>query len=469
MERSLSSSARRRFQMPHTFVMLVGFMIIMAVLTYILPAGQFERVEMGGRVMVVPGSYEVIASNPQSLFDVLLAIPAGFGEAAHISFFLFITGGAFAIINETGAIAAGIGKLVQVLGNKEAVVIPLIMLFMGIAGATIGLAEETIVLIAIGITLSRALGFDSLVGVAMINLGAAIGFYSGFMNPFSVGVAQGIAELPTFSGIGLRLILFVVLWIVTSTYVVRYAKKVKENPKNSLVYDIEQEHRRTNIKTELEEFDLKHGLILTVFAAGFGLIAFGVFEYGWFINEIGAVFLGMGILSGLIGRMHANDLANTFVEGAKDMVFAALVVGLARGVLAVMENGLILDTIINFFSNLINQMPSALSVTGMYVTQILINFVIPSGSGQAAATMPIMVPLADTLGITRQTSVLAFQLGDGFLDSIMPTSGVLMAQLAIARISYTRWAKFLMPLVVIWLLLGLVFLLYAHATNYGPF
>lgn len=467
MERVIVES-RKKFALPHTYVMLFGFMLVMAALTYVLPAGQFVREEIAGRTAVVPGSYEVIASNRQSLFDLLKAIPAGFAQASDISFFLFITGGSFAIINETGTIGAAIGRLVTLLKNKEAVVIPLMMLVMGLAGATIGLAEETIVLIAIGITLSRALGFDSLVGVAMINLGAAIGFYSGFMNPFSVGVAQGIAELPTFSGIGLRLALFFVLWVVTSLYVVRYAKKVKADPATSLVYETDKQYFETKADS-LPTFDLRHALVLLVFVGGFSIIGYGVFTYGWFIPEIAAVFLGMGLLSGLIGGMRPNEIADTFVIGAKDMVFAAIVVGLARGILVVMENGLILDTIIHFFSSQISKLPSMLSVTGMYITQILINFVIPSGSGQAAATMPLMVPLADTLKITRQTSVLAFQLGDGFLDSIMPTSGILIAQLAIARISYGKWAKFLMPLMITWLLIGLIFLLFAHATAYGPF
>lgn len=467
MERVIVES-RKKFALPHTYVMLFGFMLVMAALTYVLPAGQFVREEIAGRTAVIPGSYEVIASNRQSLFDLLKAIPAGFAQASDISFFLFITGGSFAIINETGTIGAAIGRLVTLLKNKEAVVIPVMMLVMGLAGATIGLAEETIVLIAIGITLSRALGFDSLVGVAMINLGAAIGFYSGFMNPFSVGVAQGIAELPTFSGIGLRLALFFVLWVVTSLYVVRYAKKVKADPATSLVYETDKQYFETKADS-LPTFDLRHALVLLVFVGGFGIIGYGVFTYGWFIPEIAAVFLGMGLLSGLIGGMRPNEIADTFVIGAKDMVFAAIVVGLARGILVVMENGLILDTIIHFFSSQISKLPSMLSVTGMYITQILINFVIPSGSGQAAATMPLMVPLADTLKITRQTSVLAFQLGDGFLDSIMPTSGILIAQLAIARISYGKWAKFLMPLMITWLLIGLIFLLFAHATAYGPF
>lgn len=460
--------------MPHTYVLLFGIMIIMAVLTWVVPAGEFERIVADGRTVLVPDSYQQVASNPQGLFDLLKAIPQGFAEVQNIAFFLFITGGAFTLINETGMIEAGIGKIVRLLEGKEALVIPIVTLVLALGGATIGLSEETIVFIALGIAMARALGYDAMVGMAMVSLGTAIGFYAGFMNPFSVGVAQEIAELPLFSGVGLRLIIFVTLWAVTSWYIIRYAKKVKKNPETSIVHDVEQEAKEKGINQSVDDeqtmpFTKRHALITAVFVGGFILIAFGVFRYGWFITEIGAVFLGMGLLSAFIGGMNANQVATTFIKGAQEMVFAALVVGLARGILVVMENGLILDTLVYSLTNVIGVLPSALSVAGMYFIQIFINFFIPSGSGQAAATMPIMIPLADTLGITRQTAVLAYQMGDGFLDSIIPTSGVLMAQLSLAKISYGRWAKFVMPLIIIWLVLGLAFLLIAHWTSYGPF
>lgn len=472
MENVLSKFPRK-FSMPHTYVLLFGIMALMALLTWIVPAGEFERVVIDGRTIVVPGSYQVIESNPQGLFDLLKALPNGFAEVQNIAFFLFLTGGSFTLINETGMIEGVIGKIVRLLQGKEAIVIPVVMLMLAIGGATIGLAEETIVFVALGVALARALGYDAMVGTAMIALGAAIGFYAGFMNPFSVGVAQEIAELPLFSGVGLRLVLFFALWIVTSWYIIRYAKKVKQNPENSLVYELEKEERANGTQEDITEktadFTKRHALISAIFVGGFILIAFGVFQYGWFITEIGAVFFAMGLLSALISGMNPNQIAESFVKGAQEMVFAALIVGLARGILVVMENGLILDTLVYALTNVIGQLPDSLAVIGMYLTQIVINFFIPSGSGQAAATMPVMIPLADSLGITRQTAVLAFQMGDGFLDSIIPTSGVLMAQLSLAKISYGKWAKFLMPLMIIWLLMGMAFLLVANWMNYGPF
>ncbi|MBM6613787.1 YfcC family protein [Desemzia sp. RIT804] len=463
---------QRRSRIPHTFVTLIAFTIVMAILTYILPAGQFERTEVGGRTVVIPNSYTIVESNPQGLFDVLKSIPIGMAETADIIFFLFIVGGAFQLITDSGMISSGISLLVQKLKGKEKWVIPILILVFGILGSTMGLSEETIVFIPIGVALALALGYDALVGLGMISLGAAIGFFAGFMNPFSVGVAQEIAELPLFSGVGFRVIILAVLWIVTSVYVMRYAEKVKKNPENSLLYN----HKKGTHVTEgaidfddLPPFTKRHLATLVVFIGGFAVIAYGVFQYGWFIVEIGSVFLGMGILTGFISRMRPSEIAESFVIGAKEMVFAGLVVGVARSILVVMENGLIIDTLINNLSSLISSLPDSLAVVGMYVTQIVVNFFIPSGSGQAAATMPVMIPLADTLGITRQTAVLAFQFGDGFMDSIIPTSGVLMAQLSIAKVSYDTWLKFLGKLMLIWLVIGLVFLLIANAIQYGPF
>lgn len=463
---------QRKSRIPHTFVTLLAITIVMAILTWILPAGQFERAEVGGRTVVIPNSYEVVESNPQGFFDVLQSVPTGMAATADIIFFLFIVGGAFQLITDSGMISSGISLLVQKLKGKEIWVIPILLLVFSILGATMGLSEETIVFIPIGIALALALGYDALVGLSIISLGAAVGFFSGFMNPFSVGVAQEIAELPLFSGIGFRVIILIVMWLVTSLYLMRYAQKVKKDPAASLLYNPK---KGTHIKGETIDFDnlppfTKHHLLsLIVFIGGFAIIGYGVFQLGWFIVEIGSVFLGMGILTGFISRMTPSEIAESFVVGAKDMVFAGLVVGVARSILVVMENGLIIDTLINGLSDLISSLPDALTVVGMYATQIIVNLFIPSGSGQAAATMPVMIPLADSLGITRQTAVLAFQFGDGFMDSFIPTSGVLMAQLSIAKVKYDTWIKFLGKLMLIWLGLGLVFLLIANWIQFGPF
>ena len=460
--------------MPHTYVLLFSFIIIAAILSWIVPAGEFERVMVGEREIINPDSFAYVTSNPQGIFEVLKSIPRGFARTQDISYFLFVTGGSFLIINKTGMIESALSRIVSSLKGKEALVIPVVVLIMGLAGSTIGLSEETIVFIALGVSLARAIGYDSLIGVGMIGLGAGVGFTSGFMNPFSVGVAQSIAELPLFSGIELRLVLFVVLWIVTSLYLILYGKRVKADLSNSIVYDEEMAARSHSDYQDLNsadniEFTTKQKIIAAVFVGGFVIIAYGVMSLGWFITEIGAVFLGMGLISGLIYGMRPGDLADNFIEGAKDMMYAALIVGLAQSLVIIMEDAMILDTLINGLTGAISNLPSVLSAAGMYVVQIIINFFISSGSGQAAVTMPIMVPLADALDVTRQTAVLSYQLGNGFLDSIMPMSGILMAQLAIADIPYKKWVKFAMPLMGIWLAIGLVFIIFAQLVGYGPF
>lgn len=458
------------FRIPHTYVLLIGVMLVMALLTWIVPAGQFEMVQQGDRTVAVPGSWHPVDQNSQGFFAIINSIPRGLVESAAISFFIFLIGGAFTVVNETGTVEALIYKVSNKLSGRENLVIPAFLLVFGIAGATLGFSEETIVFIPVGISLALALGFDAVVGMSMVAIGAAIGFSAGFLNPFSVGIAQGIAELPTFSGMRLRIIMFFVLWVITSLFIMRYANKVKNDPTKSLVYN-EYRHERQSADTEVDlpEMTRRHVLVALIFLVGMIVMAYGVIEYGWYVQEIGAVFMTIGIVAGFAYGYGPSKIADLFVAGAKDMVFAALIVGVARSIVIVMEDGLIIDTIVNALANTVDGLPGSMAAIAMYIIQIIINFIIPSGSGQAAATMPIMVPLADAVGITRQTAVMAYQLGGGFMDSIMITSGVLMAQLSIARIPYNKWVRFLGPLMGIWLVVGGIFLVIAYYTNYGPF
>lgn len=449
-------------------------MIFMMALTWVVPAGQFERAEVEGVLQVVPDSYHHVANNPQGLFDVLTSIPVGFANASDIIVFLFIAGGAFKLISDTGFIAAGLNRLVLKLENREEIVIPILIFVFGLAGSTIGLAEEIILLIPIGVALMRALGYDAMVGTATLILGAAVGFNAGLLNPFNVGIAQGIAGLPIFSGIWLRIIVFIVYWAMTTWYILRYARKVKADPSASVVADIEASNQENDEDpeakmAEIPEFSTRHKWILLTVIAGFAVIVAGVVIEGWFLAEIGGAFFAMGIISAFIGGMRLNEVAETFIDGAGQMMFPALCITFANTILVIMENGVILDTIINFLSSLVSFLPSVFAAVGMYVVQLVINFLIPSGSGQAATTMPIMVPLADTLDITRQTAVLAYLFGSGFMDTIIPTSGTLMAELSIAKIPYQRWLKWLAPLMIAYLLVNTGFLVIAHLIGYGPF
>lgn len=463
---------RTKMKVPHTYVILFAVIIIMALLTYLIPAGEFGRVEdpNTGRMVVDAASFHAVEQNPISFFGLFQSIPKGMSAASSIIFFIFIVGGSFQIITGTGAIEAGISRIAVKLEGKDKLMIPIFLVIFSFFGATIGMAEEAIVFVPIGIALARALGYDAIVGTAMITLGAACGFTSGFMNPFTVGVAQGIAELPLFSGIAFRLVILVVMLIVTTVYLLRYGNKVKSDPSYSIVHELEKEEKHKVIDlSQIPAFEKQHYLVLLTLIVGFGFIIYGVFKQGWYITEIASAFLAMGIIGGLLGKLGPSAISKEFVEGARGIVFGALVVGIARGILVVMQDGAIIDAIINGLALGIQNLPKSVAVLGMYIVQVIINFFIPSGSGQAAATMPIMVPLSDVLTINRQVAVMAYQFGDGFTNSIIPTSAALMGVLSVAKISYEKWVKFLWPLMLIWIVIGGAFLFIANMINYGPF
>lgn len=463
----------KTFKIPHTYVLIFCIVIIAALLTYIVPAGEYARVEdpNTGRTVVDPNSFTKVERNPVNPFEVLTAVPRGMIAAAQITFFIFIVAGSFQIITSTGAIEAGIYRVANMLRGKELLLIPIFMFLFSLTGAFLGFAEENIVFIPVAISLARALGYDAIVGMSLVTLGGAVGFNSAMMNPFTVGIAQGIAELPLFSGIGLRFIVWIVLLAVSIYYVMRYAMKIKDKPELSIIAEVELEERKNSTFDIGEDKKLlpSHYLVFLVLAAGLATIVYGVYKFGWYINEIAAVFLGMGIISGFIGKIGPNKMAQEFINGARGIVFGALVVGIARTILIVLQDGLILDSIIYYLASLISGLPKALAAVGMFVIQSLINFVIPSGSGQAATTMPIMVPLADILGISRQTAVLAFHFGDGFSNTFTPTASTLMASLSIAKIAYDKWLKYYAKLFFIWSLIGAIFMIIATVINYGPF
>lgn len=463
----------RTFKIPHTYVLISCIIIIAALLTHIVPAGEYARIEdpNTGKTVVDPNSFTKVEGNPVNPFEVLSAVPRGMMAAAQITFFIFIVAGSFQIITSTGAIEAGIYKVASMLRGKEQLLIPIFMFIFSLTGAFLGFAEENIVFIPVAISLARALGYDAIVGMSLVTLGGAVGFNSGIMNPFTVGIAQGIAELPLFSGIGLRIIIWIVFLSVSVYYVMRYAKKIKDRPELSIIADVELEERKNKTVDLTEEKTLSpsHYLVFLTLAAGLAIIVYGVYEFGWYINEIAAVFLGMGLISGAIGRINPNQMAQEFINGARGIIFGALVVGIARTILIVLQDGIILDSIIYGLASVISGLPKTLSAVGMFIVQSLINFVIPSGSGQAATTMPIMVPLADILGLTRQTAVLAFHFGDGFSNTFTPTASTLMASLSIAKISYDKWLKYYGKLFLIWTLMGAVFMVIAVIINYGPF
>ncbi len=447
---------RDRIAIPHTYAIILTIVVLVGVLSYVIPSGEFERVDADGRLMVVPGTFETIAKTPIAPFDIITAIPRGMQAAAQIVFYIFLVGGAFGVIRATGAIDAGINRLVQKIGKSERFIIPLVMIVFSVLGFTTGMAEECIIFVPIGIGIALSLGYDAIVGTAMVAIGAASGFVGGMMNPFTVGVAQGIAEVPLFSGLWFRTAVYVPILLFAIFYVMRYAARIKRNPETSILYGRigGVGSKDYAVSEEIPPLTTRRGIVLILLAAGIAINMIGVFNWGWFLDQLAANFFIVAMLSGIIGGLGINGSFTSLVEGMRAVVFGAIVVGFARAILVVMQDGHTLDTIVNAIAESISHWPPTFTVLGMFAFQAVLNFFIPSGSGMAATTMPLMVPLSDLLGIDRQVAVLAFQYGDAITNSIIPTSGALMGYLAVARIPYELWVKFIWRLIAAWLVIA---------------
>ena len=469
-KRSFLSNFSKNVKVPHTLVIIFSIIIIMAIATYIIPGGAYERiVNDEGRTVVVNDSFNYVANEAQGLFSVMQAPVKGLEGSAEIIAFLFIVGGAFNLIAKTKAIDSGITYVVNAFKGREFLIIPLIFTLFSLGGATFGMTEEAIPFITILLPLMLALGYDSILAVATSYLGCIVGFASAMLNPFTVGIAQSIAEIPLFSGLGYRTLIWVITTAVTIVFLMIYAAKIKKNPEASPMYKIDNEKRKELIEsTNVEvKFTTAHKLILASIGICLLVIIWGVLKLGFWIPEIAAVFLITGLFSGIIGRLKADDMATAFIEGAKDMMGAALIIGFARGIVIIAENAQIIDTILYGLSSFIGKLPSVLAAIVMLPVQMFINFFVISGSGQAALTMPILAPLGDLLDISRQTTVLIFQLGDGFSNAIFPTSGVLMACLGIARIPYSKWFKWIIPIQLILFTLGIIFITIAMLIDWA--
>lgn len=460
---------KKKWEFPNVFALLFGLIVLTTILSYFIPSGSFERVEkvINGttRTLVVEGTYQTVEGTRLSFFNIFEAVFKGMEAGAPIIFFIFIVGGAFGILAKTEAIENGLEALVYKMENRKWLLIPIIMLFFALGGATFGMSEETIPFLFIIVPLAIRIGYNSMIGAAIVILGSTSGFTAAFFNPFTVGVAQGIAELPLFSGKGYRIIMWIVIVGVTILWVMYQANKMQKSSDTELDL-IDKKHLKQYEndleKSEKKEFTLRQKLIIAVFVLTIVSLAIGVTRFDWYIMEIASLFLLSGIVIGFIGNLSVNEISDGFIDGCKDLATGALIVGFAYGVLVVLEESMTIDTILNFLATSINQLPALLSAMGMFVVQSLINFLVPSGSGQAALSMPIMTPIADLTGVSRQTAVLAYQLGDGISNAVTPTSGVLMASLAIARIPWLKWAKFILPLLLIQYTLGAIFVTIAH-------
>jgi len=464
---------KKGIKVPHTYVILVALVLICALATWFVPAGAYDKVvdENTGRTVVDPDSFHFIEDEGGlGFFDVMMEFIKGMESAADIIFFIFILGGAFTIIQDTGALTGGIHAMVRKFGKQQNFILCLFIFLFSVLGGTIGMAEEVIVFIPLLVILCDELKLDRMVALAVAMIGARVGFTTGLINPFTVGVAQGLAELPLYSGLGFRLIWYAIILVVTCWYILRYAKKIQKDPTLSVMYgvDLGEDDIKDDENAHIE-LTGRRIAILVLFFVTIAIMVFGVFQYGWYMEEIATVFLILGLAAGLVGGMGPSAIAQSFVRGAKDMTFAALVVGVAKAVLLTLEDGGIIHTIVYYASGVLSHLPKIVAAWGMYIFQLILNFFIPSGSGQAAATMPIMAPLADTLGITRQTAVLCFHYGDGFTNLVVPTLGSLMGCIAVSKVPFEKYLKWIAPLCVVWIVIGFVSVTLAVVTNYGPF
>jgi uncharacterized ion transporter superfamily protein YfcC len=479
----------RRIKVPHVFPLLLGVIFVCGVLTWIVPSGTYQRTQVrigeSTRTVVVPGTYQRIpkeisargivlpgsaedVAHPMSFVDFFTAVPRGMESAADIIFLIFIVGGAFGILQRSGTIHAVIAALLTRFANSGRLLTVVVMVAVAIGGSTLGMGEELIPLVPLFLMISQQLGYDRIYGVALVFVGAQAGFSAATTNPFTVQIAQGIAEVPLGSGIAFRVVFLICALIVTISYVLRYGQKILRDPSKSILAgeDPETVVAPATLPVEHERLRASHLWILLATAVIFGATIWAMQAAGWWLAEMSGAFLLIGIVAAAIARLSVAETTRAFIKGMEEMVVAALVVGFAKGIQVVLESARVLDTVIHSAAQTLQTFPTLLAAEGMLVFQATLNFFIPSGSGQAAVTMPLMAPLADILGVTRQTAVFAFTCGDGFANLIIPTSAILMAMLGLARVPYEKWLRFVFPLFLQLIALSAVFLAIAVWIEY---
>lgn len=455
----------------NTLVMIFAVVAIVALTTWIVPGGEYLRETKNGKTLVVPNSFKFVQSNPQGPGALLMSPLKGFAQAATIIGFLFIIGGAFNVIQKTGAIMVSVQRMAYTFAKKphlEKFFIPVTITIFSIAGSIFGSSEETLPFILIFIPLAYSMGYDSIVGTSIPFLGAAAGFAGSTLNPFTVGIAQSIAELPLYSGLGYRIIIWIISTTAMIAFIMIYASKTKKKPELSPMYQFDLERKRSmHIDRSIEgDFTGSHKIVLLVFLLSMVILVVGILGYKWYITELGALFLALGIISGLAGKLSITQITDAFKEGAKDMVGVALIIGCARGILVLANDGKIMDTFLYSLSGVIMNLHPVFASQAMFIMQAVINFFVHSASGQAMLTMPVMAPLADVIGVSRQVAVLAFQFGEGWINPILPTSGVTMGVLGLAGIPWEKWFKWMLPMQIFFFILAQLLLVPPFFFNY---
>ncbi|MFG6666407.1 YfcC family protein [Halomonas sp. HNIBRBA4712] len=462
--------AKKKRAMPDVFIILFGFMVLVLIASYIVPAGTYERTVENGLTQVDTESFRYITGDTLSVMDLFTAMHNGLVAASTLIFLILIVGGVLKVIETTGAISSGIHRLIALAKGRQNVLIWIFCTtFATLASIGVG-ANLAIAFIPIGLYLARSMKLDPVVGVAIIFLGSYAGFGAGVFDPTVTVTGQTIAELPLFSGFVYRGAIFIVFLAVTALYICRYAGRIKRDPRASVMgsealtaaYDSEH-------NDEHHAFTLTHKLVLALFVLGFGFFIFGAFRYGWSIPQLSATFLMMGVATAVIARISPNEFIRRLMSGAGEVLYGALVIGVAAAVIVLLRQAQLIDTIVHSVASSLDGHGKVMAMELLYGFNLLFNGLITSGTGQAAIVMPIMVPIGDMLEVTRQATFITFKLGDAVTNIVTPLSGTLMACLAIARVSYIEWFRFVLPLVLLWIVIGGAFVGVAVAINYGPF
>ena len=468
-----TEDTERGFRMPHIYVILFSLSALAALATYIVPANQYDRVEgPDGREVIDPDSYSAAEASPTSFMEFITAIPRGLVDAGEVVFFTFIIGGVFMVVRRTGIIENALDRLLRTFAHRRVLLIPVLITLFAALASLIGTQELALVYIPVLIPVVIALGYDSITAAAIALIGTTAGFTAGVLNPINTGLAQQIAGIETFSGAGLRAVLLVIMVVLGSWWTIRYAQRTAEDPAMSLMAGEPEEQEKQELyggaqSAEPRRMTLRQKISLLLSLPVLGVTVWGVSTQGWFMIEMAGMFVLLMLIIGLVSGLKPSELSTSFSEGMRSVLEGAIIVGVARAVAVLLEDGLVLDTIVHALGEAVGGLPAALAAVGMFVAQTLFNFVVPSGSGQAVVTMPIMAPLADLLEVTRQTSVLAFQLGDGLTNILYPTSGYFMAALAIAGVRWEKWVRFYLPLFGMWVAVAIAFLVTAQLTGWS--
>ena len=434
---------KKKFKVPHVFIILFAIILLCTILTWIIPAGSYDyEVNADGRNVALPGTFHTVEGvQPVGPFRMFELVYEGMVNAADIAFLVFITYSSVTFIIKSGAFDGAVAVLLKVFKGKSSLVtIPLFLIVIGIGSSTIGMFEEWLPFIPVFAAVYVGMGYDALVGLAVIAFGAGIGYSGAMMNPFTVGVAQGIAEVTYMSGIGFRAASHVVMLIIAAIFIMRYASKVKDDPTKSYLYGTALAPTGEAADVENMKFGWQQKLVLLDLVATIALVIIGVIKWGWYFSQICGIFLIMAIVAAIIMKWNLHVIGDMFVEGFKDATTAAIMIGIARGVKLVLTEGGIIDTVVYGLTLPLTHLPAWLSAIAMLVMQTVLNFFIPSGSGQAAVSMPIMAPMADLLGLTRDTACLAFQFGDGLSNIIWPTAYAAVVS-GLAGVPLDKWWK----------------------------